>query len=210
MVLMASKRLGARRSKIYHRVECIHAKKIKYEYRVMKEMRKVSKKSQVFCSYCEGLHGEVNCRKDLFDWYRESKHVQITYIPKEKNLYVQTQIGFWRIHLSEEKGKYVLFHRNKFWEGLEFERAIRGGYHRQDDVAATNSLEQVLNYIVAHDVAKVTIQDDYRKLPAKTKKQRAYYRAAERRAKRNAHQRIDYLFSKIEKASPGIVALSVC
>lgn len=210
MFVMASTRRGKRSKKIYHRMECIHARKIKYKYSVIKDVGKVSKKSQVFCSYCAGLQGEVKCSEELLNRFRGSKHVKITFLPKEKNLYVQTRVGFWRIHLSEENGKYILFHRNKFWEELEFKRAIRGGYHRQEDVAATSSLEHVLNYIVAHDIAKVTIQDDYRKLPTKTRKQRAYYKAAERRAKRNAYQRIDYLFSKIEKSNPGFVALSVC
>ena len=101
--------------------------------------------------------------------------------------------------ISERRfGKYLLYHRNSHIKGMEFWEAVNGNFHRQSDVKATESMEKIVEYIVAHDRAKVTIMDDYRKLPTSTKKQKQYFKSAKRKADRKASRRLDSLFLMIE------------
>ena len=85
-----------------------------------------------------------------------------------------------------------------------------GEFHRQVDVKATESMEKIVEYVAAHDRAKVIIMDDYRKLPKTTKKQKKYYRAAERREKKRTRERLDSIFATLERAENGLKEYSFC
>ena len=63
----------------------------------------------------------------------------------------------------------------------------------------TESMQRVVEYVAAHDRAKQIIAVDYRQLPKTTKKQKHYFRVAERKAKRQQAKRLDSLFAMIEK-----------
>lgn len=67
-----------------------------------------------------------------------------------------------------------------------------------------------MNYIVAHDRAKLTIADDYRKLPKRTNRQKKYYQLAERKDARKKMRRLDSIFAAIEKAQPEIKQYAFC
>lgn len=103
-----------------------------------------------------------------------------------------------------------MYHRNFYKAGMKVTEAIRGEYHRQSDVCGTVSLESLCEYIIAHDRAKVTIMDDYRKLPQRTRKQKYYYRVAERRNRRRAMHRVDRLFAMLEQTDAGMKQYSIC
>ena len=77
-------------------------------------------------------------------------------------------------------------------------------------VKATESMEKIVEYIIAHDRAKITIMDDYRKLPKSTKKQKKYYKAAERKDRRNAMRRLDSIFASLEQSQAEIKQYSFC
>ena len=93
---------------------------------------------------------------------------------------------------------------------MDFEEAIHGDFHRQSDVKATESMEKIVDYIIAHDRAKVIIMDDYRKLPKSTKRQKQYYKMAERKNRRNAARRLDAIFASLEQSQVGIREYSFC
>lgn len=112
--------------------------------------------------------------------------------------------------MKEELGKYLLYHRNTYSAWMSFNEAIHGDFHRQSDVKATKSMEKIVDYIVAHDRAKVIMMDDYRKLPKSTKRQKQYYRAAERKDRRNSMKRLDSIFAALEQAQAGIKKYSFC
>ena len=94
------------------------------------------------------------------------------------------------------------------------EQATHGAYHRQTDVKPEESMQKLINYIVAHDKAKRIIREDYRNLPKSTSRQRKYYRQAQnkirRRNTRQARQRMDELFRNIENENPEIKKLALC
>lgn len=67
-----------------------------------------------------------------------------------------------------------------------------------------------MEYIIAHDRAKITIMDDYRKLPKCTKKQKKYYKAAKRSDKKQAMRRLDSIFAALEQSQSGMKRYSFC
>ncbi len=82
---------------------------------------------------------------------------------------------------------------------IPYEVAISGNYHRQKDVKATQSLQKIIEYIAAHDKAKMIIVDDYHNLPQKTKRQKKYYKIAKKKAAQKQEKRMDMLFAKVEQ-----------
>jgi hypothetical protein len=71
------------------------------------------------------------------------------------------------------------------------------------------SLVKLVEYIDAHDKAKAVIQDDYHNLPRRTKKQKKYYKQAERKVKREAVKRMDTLFAMLERQNPSLKNVSI-
>ena len=53
-------------------------------------------------------------------------------------------------------------------------------FHCQRDVLETDSVLSLVNYVIKHDKAKKIMQEDYRNLPRRTKKQKRYYEQAKR------------------------------
>lgn len=93
---------------------------------------------------------------------------------------------------------------------MGIDMAINGEFHRQIDVKATESLEKIVDYIAAHDRARVTIMNDYRKLPRSTKKQKRYYEAAKHKDKRKAARRVDDIFAALEQSQIELKKYSFC
>ena len=56
---------------------------------------------------------------------------------------------------------------------------------------------------------QVVIQDDYHNLPRRTKKQKKYYKQAERKVKREAVKRMDTLFAMLERQNPSLKNVSI-
>lgn len=59
-------------------------------------------------------------------------------------------------------------------------------------------------------MAKVIIMDYYRKLSKSTKQQKKYYKAAERRDKKQAMRRLDLIFVTLEKSQMGMKQYLFC
>lgn len=193
---------GTGKKKIYHKVNCIYAKRIKFENRM--DMNPTTAKNRHFCEckYCGGLKGDVRTSKKQIQSWEERSKITLSYQSKTDTLYIQTAIGFWKIFRKEETGKYILYHRNVYNKEISFAEAVHGDYHRQCDVKATESMASLIEYIIAHDKAKVVILEDYHKLPKQSKKQKKYYKQAERRVKRQEVRRVDSLFAMLERENP--------
>lgn len=93
---------------------------------------------------------------------------------------------------------------------MDIDIAINGEFHRQMDVKPTESMEKIVDYIVAHERAKVTIMNDYRKLPRSTKKQKRYYKAAKRKDRQNAARRVENIFTTLEQPQIELKKYSFC
>lgn len=199
MVVIASSE-NDKKKRIYHKYGCIYTKRIKADNWLQLDKELAESRHYRECKYCAGLAGDVKVHKGKFKRLSASKKAYFTYKKDTDTLYIQTDVGFWKIYTQKNSGKYILFHRNTYQHNINFNTANWGAFHRQADVEQTDSLDKIVDYIVRHDKAKIIIQDDYRKLPRRTKKQRKYFKSAERKAKRKEMQRLDYLFAAIAQA----------
>ena len=209
MLVIASGKTNEK-NRVYHRCGCIYEKRIKAEHRITMSDEQAAEKGYKECKYCAGLKGDVRVHKEFFGKQSSKNGINFTYMKESNTLYMQTNVGFWKIYEQYKTGKYLLCHRNVYTEGMAFKEAIHGDFHRQYDVKPTDSIEKVVDYIVAHDRAQVIILDDYRKLPKHTKKQQKYYRAAERKEKKKTAKRLDYLFAELEASQPSLKQYAYC
>ena len=202
-----------REKRIYHLQGCIYAKKIRPENRMTISKMKAEKKHYHCCKYCGGLRGEIRANKQIQRWQKK-EHIQIDYVKQSDAAYVRTEIGCWRIYYDNDTKKYKLYHRNTYSTDLTLDQSVKGRYHRQSDVKPEDSLHKLINYIVAHDKAKVIMKEGYRKLPHSTKRQQRYYRQAEtkfrRQEKRRTSQILDDLFRMIENENPRSKKTACC
>lgn len=209
MLMVASKAVDGKK-RIYHRCGCMYARRIKADHRLEKSGDKVKRRHYRECKFCAGLQGDVNVHKNAFDTWSKKENMTFTYRKETDTLYIRTEVGFWKVFVKKELNQYLLYHRNAYSSGMDWRQAANGTFHRQSDVPATESLGKIVGYVAAHDRAKVTIMDDYRKLPRQTKRQKKYYRAAEKREKRNAGKRLDSLFVALENSDPDMRKYSFC
>lgn len=198
------------KNKVYHKPGCIYANRIKTENKQILSKKKAIAYHYHECKYCAGLKGDTRVHKEDFIHWENKYDVKITYEKKSDTLYLQTKVGFWKVFLKKEIGEYLLYHRNKVEPQMSYIQAINGDFHRQADVPSAQTLELLLDYIVAHDKAKTVIMDNYRKLPRSTRKQKKYYKAAEKREQRKALKRVDYLLSTLENADANMRRYSFC
>lgn len=199
MLVVASTE-NSKKNRIYHRYGCIYANRIKPNHRMEMEATPIVRHRYRKCKYCGGLYGDVRVHMSRLEDLSTRKNVNFIYNRDTDTFYIQTEIGFWKIYSEDKTDKYILYHRNAYESGMDLETAMWGEFHRQADVKITSSMDKIVDYVIKHDAAKIIIQDDYRKLPKRTKKQKKYFRSAERKAKRKEMQRLDYLFAAIAQA----------
>ena len=149
MQVVASSETG-KHKRIYHKVNCMYAKRIKFENRI--DMKPTTAGSRHFCEckYCGGLKGDVRTSKKWIQSWEDRNKIKFTYQGKTDTLYIQTEIGFWKLFRKEENGKYLLYHRNVYNKEMNFAEASHGNFHRQYDVKATETMANLVEYIIAH------------------------------------------------------------
>lgn len=184
---------------VYHKGGCIYAGRISPLNRKVRDIETVERKQKYCaCKYCGGIAGELKVNKKPIARMEKNSGIKVHFDNFTETIYVQTEIGFWKMFYKNELGQYLLYHRNTYDENYSLGRLMHGDYHRQGDVKPADSITPLLNYIVSHDKAKKIIADDYRKLPKQTKKQKKYFNIAKRKAHRQEIRRVDFLFAMIE------------
>ena len=76
---------------------------------------------------------------------------------------------------------------------------MKRNFHRQVDVDTTTRINKIIKYIADHDKAKKIIEENWRKLPKQTKKQKDYYKQARKRERRKSIRRVDDIFKQLEE-----------
>lgn len=207
MLVVASSE-ALKRNRICHKMECMYAKRIKPDNWITMSLTQAGKRNFYECTYCAGLRGDVRIRESQLDYY-EKRGVKCTYLENRNILYMQTNVGFWKVFQDTKDGRYVLYHRNKYNPAMEFVYATHGEFHRQHDMKKTDSLVKIIEYILAHDEAKVIMMDDYKKLPRQTKKQKKYYKQAKNRERSRQIRNVDALFAQLEAQNPELKQVSI-
>ena len=194
---------------VYHKAGCIYARRIKCENRMSISKEEAEKKRYCECKYCAGLQGEMRAHAAEIRYWKKKGMAEICYDGNADTAYVTTKLGAWKI-MENRFGKYYLHHLNHFTEDMPISQIKDGEYHRQADVKPTDSFCKIIHYIIDHDKAKVIMKDDFRKLPQSTKKQKKYYKQAERKAALKQRRRIDHLFALLESEAPEMKQFSIC
>lgn len=189
---------------IYHRSNCIYAARIRKCNQIKMSLEHANEQHYRPCKYCAGLKGDVEAHKKAFKTWEQKYHITFIYHSSTNTLYIRTTLGFWKVYETYKTRQYLLFHRNTYANGMEHNEAISGKFHRQMDVLPTDSLEKMVDYIVSHDKAKAIIMDDYKKLPKRTKQQKKYYMAAERRERKRERKKLDALYASLESSDPSL------
>lgn len=138
--------------------------------------------------------------------YAKENNIQIQY--EGTDLYIITDIAAWKIAYGYRADRFKLLHCPFNGNPFTIEEARTAHYHVQHDVEKDQSPYKHLKYIVKHDIAKKIEQDDYRKLPTKTKMQKRYYKQAENRAIRKSIKNVFDIFAELE-TEKNFVKLSI-
>lgn len=187
---------------IYHKEDCPYVKRMskKYKRHVSEERAKAQGYHE--CSYCGGIHGTyINMRNDPTLYGREREDISISYDRIDRGICLRTSNGFWKVLIRGPVEAYKLWHLNHghFDASLSDKILMRRDFHRQADVKETVHMGKIIQYISRHDRAKRIIDDDWKKLPKSTPKQKKYYKQAKNRARRKQCKRVDELFKLLEK-----------
>lgn len=202
--------ISNKNNRVYHKPGCMYAKRIKSDNLNYLSISEAEELNYRECKCCSGFDGDIRVHKEEIEKWENDRKIKFRYDDMTKTMYFETELGFWKAFTKEKSGKYLLYHRNTFEKGMEFEEAKCGEFHRQSDFKKTGSITKIIKYIVAHDRAKATIMEDYRKLPVQTKKQKNYYKSAKRKEKRKAEKRLDNIFAMLEAADPSLRQCSMC
>lgn len=190
------------RQMIYHEEGCPYAKRMNKKYLRHVTADTAKERGYHACSYCGGLHGMyLRMQDDPMFFGRVREGISVSYDRIDRGLCFRTKNGFWKVIIRGPVETYKLWHLNRghFDPSLPDKVLMRRTFHRQSDVKETLNMGRIIRYISDHDKAKRIIDDDWKKLPKSTPKQKKYYKQAQKRAKRKEHKRIDELFKKLEK-----------
>ena len=194
-------------NRVYHRPECRYAGKIRKRNRIQMEWEDAEWKGYRPCKCCGGIDFLYSMEKEMVEQYANQFHMDVDF--RDRKIYVRTDAGCWKIIYKIRDQRFILLHRNYVNGRIALEDAENAPFHRQGDIPGAGSIMKYLKYIKAHDEFKQNKPADYRKMPQDTERQKAYYRAAKKRAERSSAKRLDSLFLLIEKQE-GMRQLSCC
>ncbi len=194
-------------SMVYHRPECRYARKIYKRNMIQMNWEEAEWKGYHPCKCCDGAEFLYNLELRNIESFSRQHNLDVDL--RYGKIYVRTDVGCWKIVYKRSIQRFILLHRNFVNGRISLEEADNAPFHRQGDMAEARSIMKYLKYIKNHDKFKQNMPADYRQMPRNTKRQKAYYQSAKRRAeKRNARQ-LDNLFAMIERRE-GIKSLSLC
>ena len=190
------------KAKKYHADWCPYTVRMdpRYKRKLMKEA--AEERGYTACSWCGGVHGTYLVIRNNEKMYpKVRKKIRFSYDRSDNGICLRTDIGFWKVIKDKNEQNYKLYHLNRvcFDADAADQELMKGIYHRQADVKATNKLGNILDYVYEHDKAKQIIEEDgYRKLPTSTKKQKRYFKSAKKKARKQQQRRVDEIFKQLE------------
>ncbi len=159
------------------------------------------------CKCCDGGKFLYGLEEGDIECFAEKYNLNVDLV--DQIVYVRTDVGCWKIVYKISRQKFILLHRNYVNGRISLEEVENAPYHRQTDMSEAGTIMKYLKYIQKHDEFKMNMPADYHKMPQDTRRQKAYYRAAQKRAERKSARRLDNLFALIERKE-GIKELSFC
>ena len=182
------------RKKVFHFPGCPYSRRIKYKHKMIPAdvLAEAERLGYHACRYCCTMRGFYNINKTCIDAQAERDSFCFTFVSRTDTLYICTDVSAWKIFMMPNL-HYRLCHLNKFLPSMTEKQIISGKYHIQADVRPALSPFSLIDYIVKHDKAKKIIEEDYRKLPKKTRREKRYYKMAERKSMLKSKRRVSEL-----------------
>ena len=198
------------RSKVFHLPGCPYDNRIRFENREDMNRWEAAHMGYRPCKYCSTMRGYHHIRKPFMKQMTKQHETQFTLAKDTDTLYIRTDAGFWKMYTKVDM-QYRLYHLNTFDASLSTEQMMRGKYHQQKDVKFSTSPNSIIHYIIKHDEAKKIIEDDYRKLPRSTRKEKKYYEKARNRDGRRKKRQLYSLLDCISRGeTPAYKWVSIC
>ena len=185
--------------KIFHRRTCPYALRISDQHRMEISKNWVAVHGYRKCKCCGKPEFSIRAILASAQKTDARRKMKITYQKSTNTLYLRTGIGFWKIFWKEDLEGFLLYHLNWYDAAKSTEELMSRSFHRQSDVKVTGSLVKLLDYVEKHDRAKQIIAKDFKQLPKRTKRQRKYYKRAERADRKKQADRVMDLFDRIEQ-----------
>lgn len=187
------------KQKVYHKDGCPYVEKIGKKFKKKIDIEKAEYRNYRPCKYCGGMRGWAKIFHKRPWRYSQEKHIDCWYDDRGGYIYMKTKVGCWKVYWKAAIGRFLLFHKNGQLDPERSNRQLMNeNYHRQNDVSPTPEFDSLVNYIVSHDKSKEIADQDYRKLPQKTKKQKKIYKHYAKKAKKDYRKRMDALFEQIK------------
>ena len=197
-------RIMSKGSTVYHRRGCRYSIRIKPENRV--DIGLFSADAQGFkpCAICNRMSFIYLMEKSSLMKATSGWPLMFKIVGEE--LFIKTNIGLWKLIYKPETSKILLYHRNSIEREINFESPWNEPFHRQHDLAPSNTIFPVCKYIFEHDRYKEARMLG-KKLHSGTVSKK-YQKRAKNFERKESLKRVNSLFKELEKADPKLKDLS--
>lgn len=191
-------------SHIYHKPGCRYAKRILPKNYM--EMSKEDARANGYrsCRCCNSMNYHYSTEFGCIDFFERKKDMQFRYI--NGILYVKTAVSCWKLVYCRKNEKMAIYHRNRNFQPVNFNRIQDEQYHRQGDIQYVSNINRCLNYIYDHDRYK----EAQTKGEVITFTSKSSQKRADRSRKKSERRRLDNLFLMLEEQNKGYKKLSFC
>lgn len=206
---MSIKRVVCYGSDVYHKPGCKYVRRMKTMNTLHVTKDDAIRHHCRICRYCNSMNYHLNVEKETISSFESEKNMQFKVI--DGILYVKTDIGCWKLIYVRREEKITLYHRNKSFEPINWEHPEKENYHHQNDIPYSETIGNYLSYIYDHDKYKRAVMNGEKITEFSNARSRNLAaRCDKKRERRQARNRIDYLFRCIERENAGSKQISYC
>ena len=194
---------------VYHECDCHHLKrtpKSKWESITTEEAEKRHYRP---CVHCGTVGFHMRYEQKVLDRIIKGRNMEYRVV--RNAMYVKTDISCWKIVYNPAKLYYMLYHRNRSAEPLDFNHPEREEYHRQTDKKSAATMAELFQYLRSHDAFRKSEQNaagDLKKINVNSKYRAQYRSKVLKKQRRKERVRLEKLFAAIEQNNPEYAALA--
>ena len=189
--------ISAKGNRIFHDQYCPYTRKIKKENQIRLPEWKARDTGYCGCKFCRSIKG-------LVYKFHKTGRKDISYDRIDNALCIRTDVGFWKIFWRENTQDWHLFHMNHGGRGhfdstYPDKKLMRGAFHKQRDFLPSTHLQKVFQYIEEHDKSYRLAEEDVKKMPRNTPKQRNHYKYHKKRKRKESIQKVYKILDELNK-----------
>ena len=125
----------------------------------------------------------------------------------DNDIYVLSDIAYWRITYLKEWDSFVLYHGNTVPTDLNISRYREADYHYQKDVKPTISIMNMMVYIKRHDDFRADQIRNVEAMSRRTKKDKAKYAKMKQKQQAYNNAKVIQLINAIGSLNDNIIAV---